>query len=342
MNYKTLSTVRSALSVPRSNHFAPLYVALIALAISAVSATHTKALQLVVMATNTTAIPGAKVYTIGVNVTDSDVQLGASGVYNDDLELLGITFTGDGTNPRQASGPSNRNDLQSIQSGFIDQAALNNPVAPGFAAGPPLTLTAPGNSALYADSWWYLSGSATLQGIVDSLGDTGVVTTNAASDGSGTYTIGPTNNVGAAGYTWFDNVTPPTAGPSGTSMELPSGEYGPVFPRTDFMNANDFRGSVLSSQFQNGELTVPLLQIATSGTLSIGYDSAQGGTFLRVGSFQTNVLGGDSFIDPDPHAILDYNTNTIHGTPEPSTIVLAALGMVALLACKKWRIMQPS
>jgi hypothetical protein len=39
---------------------------------------------------------------------------------------------------------------------------------------------------------------------------------------------------------------------------------------------------------------------------------------------------------------LSEPSQLIAPTPEPSTIVLAALGMVALLAGKKWRIMRTS
>lgn len=83
---------------------------------------------------------------------------------------------------------------------------------------------------------------------------------------------------------------------------------------------------------------IPLVQVRVAGSLSLQYLS-QGGSSLDFidlidpnanFQYQFNVLGGAK--DTDPHAILDFNTDTIHALPEPQSIALAmaALTMGAL------------
>ena len=149
-------------------------------------ATSARAISLVVMATNATAIPGEKVFTVGVRVTAADVAAGFSnsGPGGEVLGLQYVTFTGGASGPIHASGAANQPDIQSVQSRFIDASAGNN-------GGPPsVNLGNLGNNAFYNDSWWYSSSTGTLQGAVDNAGDAGTVTTIPASDGSGVYTLG--------------------------------------------------------------------------------------------------------------------------------------------------------
>ena len=134
------------------------------------------AISLVVMATNTTAILGDSVYTVGVHVTAADVAAGGA---NPVLFVQNVTFTGGAAGPVHSTGSGNKPDVQSVQSGPIDSSAINN-------GGPPsANLGSAGNNAFYKDSWWYNTAGGTLQGVIDSAGDPGTVTTKPASDGSG-------------------------------------------------------------------------------------------------------------------------------------------------------------
>jgi hypothetical protein len=94
--------------------------------------------ELVVMATNTSAVPGAKVYTIGAQITQDEVLKGGANpaLYIQELFL--------GTNVLNSSQTNayNPKQLQTIQAQYIDPAAENNPVAPSFGAGPPINLSA--------------------------------------------------------------------------------------------------------------------------------------------------------------------------------------------------------
>ena len=95
---------------------------------------------------------------------------------------------------------------------MIDNDTSHNPAAPGGTNGPAAGFTsAATNTQLFKDSWWYSGTTATLQGVIDSSGDAGTVTTNPATDGSGIFTIsnqpgtaatgpGGTAAVGATGY----------------------------------------------------------------------------------------------------------------------------------------------
>ena len=144
--------------------------AILAAAVVLAMATSAQAISLVVMATNTTAIPGEKVFTIGVKVTAADVAA-AGPNSNAVLVVQNVTFTGGATGPIHASGAGNQPDVSGVQSNFINSSAINN-------GGPPsASLGTSGNNAFYKDSWWYNSAGGTLQGINDSSGDTGTVTT---------------------------------------------------------------------------------------------------------------------------------------------------------------------
>ena len=68
-----------------------------------VLATATKAVSLVVMATNATAIPGEKVFTIGIQIRQADLTAPGTGV-NPVLTMQDVTFAG----MRQRAYSSNR------------------------------------------------------------------------------------------------------------------------------------------------------------------------------------------------------------------------------------------
>ena len=82
--------------------------AILAAAVVLAMATSAQAISLVVMATNTTAVPGEKVFTIGVKVTAADVAA-AGPNSNAVLVVQNVTFTGG------AGGPIDLNR-------FIEQA----------------------------------------------------------------------------------------------------------------------------------------------------------------------------------------------------------------------------
>ncbi|HEY1600579.1 MAG TPA: PEP-CTERM sorting domain-containing protein [Pirellulales bacterium] len=267
-----------------------------------ISASNLQAVELVVMATNTTAVPGAKVYTVGVQVTQADLAAQSGGV---PLGLQELAFVGPILNSKQTTA-YDPTQLQTIQSQYIDVAAGNNPVAPGNVAGPPINLSPAGQSALYDSSWWYWSSTGRLNGVADSSGNSNVITSSPAADGSGVYTVGPTSNVGASGALW-QPIFP--SNPTLPGMSAIFAEYGSLGV-PDYINQPPF-----SNLFVNGVYTAPLAQIVASGDVSIPYQPFGGtgsGTqgMLIVGTTGFNFLGGNSLIDP--HAVLDFSTNTIH------------------------------
>jgi uncharacterized repeat protein (TIGR03803 family) len=296
-----------------------LATAFIAAAVILTVAGSTRAAKLVVMATNSTAVPGEKVFTIGVQVTSADISQAGSSVQ---LLVQNLTFGGSSGGPLQQTGTNNVPDIQTVQSVFIQNAVGNNGGPPTNAA-----LGANGIKALYQDSWWYSSGTGTLTGAVDSNGDTGVVTTNPAADGSGVYTIGPTNNVGVTGELFRPIVTgivPPNA-TTGHTMSY-TGDLGP-FPG-GFLDQLP-----LSGLFVQGVLDVPLAQIVAKGNIAIPNPA---NTFIAIGQHTFNVMGGNPNVDPGAH--LDFATNQIM-LPEPSAIALALGGacVMAMVAVRRLR-----
>jgi len=178
-------------------------------------ATSAQAVSLVVMAVNSSdGIAGAKTYTIGVQITSTDVAAGGA---NPVLFVQNVTVTGNASGPIQQTGSSGKTDVQAVQAGPLDGSATVN-------GGPPSDpLGAAGANAFYRDSWWYNTAAGTLTGIVDSAGDPGVVTTNPAGDGSGVYTMGSfptsgTNAVGTTGYTFFSSGSPGAVPANGTTL----------------------------------------------------------------------------------------------------------------------------
>lgn len=279
-------------------------------AVGLLFASQAQAVELVVMATNTTAVPGDKVYTIGVQVTQAEVDLAATGPASSNvvLGLQELAFQGGVANLKQTT-PYNPTQIQGIQAQYIDNAAYNNPVAPSFGAGPPGDLGTAGNQALYNSSWWYFGSTGRLMGVNDSTGNTGVVTANPAADGSGVYTVGPTNNIGPTGAAWepFFPNSPQTPQPQG--MSAIEAFYGGIGPGS-YINQAPFTG-----QYVNGVLTVPLAQIVASGDVTIPYQMTNpplngGQGMLILSQLSYNFLGGSAQVDP--HAVIDFSTDTIH------------------------------
>jgi len=314
--------------------------AFLAAAVVLAMATSAQAVSLVVMAVNSSdGIAGAKTYTIGVKITAADVSAGGA---NPVLFVQNITATGSANGPIQQSGAANRPDVQNVQTAVLDVSAVNN-------AGPPSDpLGTAGANSFYRDTWWYNSANGTLQGVIDSAGDAGIVTTNPAGDGSGVYTMGSfptsgTNAVGTTGYTFFSSGSPGAVPANGTTLQTitNSGLFGPT--GADFLNPssgapfsdpNHILGDLLVAN--GGTLTVPLLQIVAKGNVSLPSPGGGAGTFLEVGTPIYNVLGGPQNVDPG--AILDFTNNTIHGTtPEPGSLVLAGLGALGLALLWKRR-----
>jgi len=301
----------------------------LAAAVVLAMATSAQAVTLVVMATNTTAIAGSKVYDSGVKITSTDVALGGA---NPVLLVQNLTFTGGATGPGQATGLNNKQDIQTVW-GTLDGASAGG--GPSFPPG-----SANAATQLYKDSWWYSGGTGTLQGTIDSAGDQGTVTTVPASDGSGVYAQGPGALVGTTGYLFQPEATGIVGGASANSTMSYTGLFGPL--GADFLNPsagapfsdpNHILGDLLVAN--GGTLTVPLAQIITTGNVPIPSAIAGGaGTFIEVGTPTYNVLGGP--VGTDPGAFISYATNSIGPVvPEPGTFVLGAMGAVGLALA--WR-----
>jgi MYXO-CTERM domain-containing protein len=303
--------------------------------------TSAQAVQLVVLSVNTTAVPGDKVFTIGVKVSQSDVTAPGAG-NNPPLFAQGITFTGSANGPIQAAGSNNKQDVQTVQ-GNIDNDTSGNPQAPGGLNGPAAGFTAAAtNTQLFKDSWWYSGATATLQGVIDSSGDSGTVTTNPATDGSGIYTIsnapgtaatgpGGTAAVGATGYLFQPIATGIVGGTTSLSTMSYSGLFGPT-------GANALDAAPLAGLFSGGFLTVPLAQIIASGNVAIPdtYNGGQG-QFLSIGQVPYDLAGAKA--GTDTPLLLNFATGTITGgtTPEPGTFLLAGMGALGLLLALRRR-----
>jgi hypothetical protein len=324
-----------------------------------VSAPPVHALSLVVMAYNNNltsidpTLAGYTAYEIGVKFTSFDVAAGTPpGSGSPLLGLQNLMFVGDGSSSPYQS-PDSVDDVQSVQSQYINPDSKNaaNQVGPSNKSGPDVNLGVANSGVtqedLFTDSWWF-SGSASgvLRGIFNSNAQMGTITTNNAADHSGVYAIGQaatssmsamgTLAVGKTGYVWGPEATGliPDSG-TGTTMEMGSAFFGPIGANyvnpsagAPFSDPNHILGDMLVAN--GGTLTVPLAQIVANHNVHIpsAYDGG-GGTFLLVGAETRNVLGGP--VGTDPGAFLSIADNAI--VPEPSTLILAALGL-ALLA---WR-----
>ena len=301
---------------------------LIAVILIAISSTAHGA-QLTVMAVNTTAVPGAKVFTIGIKVTSADVTrtigaLGAPPSTGIPLLIQNIEFVGGPNGPIQALSskghPANQPNIQGVQTNFIDPQPVYPPTND--------QLTGDGADALYRDSWWYSGnvGPGALIGYNDLAGTTiGVVTTTPDT------TLGPTSNVGSTGYLW----QPLATGLSGGNTNLSSMEFTGVFGPA---GANLLNFAPLSGLFTPDPttaehlptLTVPLAQIVATGNVSIFDQYNHGlGDFIAVGQVAYDMSGHPA--GTDASIFLDYANNRISFNPEPAAGVLAALGASGLL-----------
>ena len=95
-------------------------------AVVLMTATTANAISLVVMSVDTASVPGEKVFTIGVQVTQAD--LAAPGVGNNPpLAVQNLTFIGGANGPFHQSGATNEPNIQALQTDFIDPAAVGGP-----------------------------------------------------------------------------------------------------------------------------------------------------------------------------------------------------------------------
>ncbi|HEY4313049.1 MAG TPA: hypothetical protein VGN12_26590 [Pirellulales bacterium] len=322
----------------------------IAMAILLLPVRAAQAVQLAIMnvathATNSVIPAGEEVVTFGIQLSESDL-IGAG--TNPVLLVQNLAFVGNGIVPSNATGTANKVDVQDVQSSVVDPYAAANS-APAQQS----NLSTSDQQSLYADSWWYNSGSGVLQGVNDDSGLVGPLTNPA-------WQLGPIKNVGPTGFTWNADGTPGVqagdtalsalASPSGTNATtgqymIFNGIYGPN-------GSNTLTGSTLASQFVNGILTVPIAQIATTGDISIpgDYSNAAGagagrpgtGTFIDLigtgvsngptGNGTYNVFGGNPNIDP----ICVYNFGAQQfNFPEPGTFVLAGIAAVGVMLRSK-------
>lgn len=288
--------------------------AFFAAAVVLAMATSAQAVSLVVMATNTTAVAGAHVYTIGVRVTSAD--LAAPGVgSNPVLFVQHLSFPSTSVSTGlviQAAGTNNKPDLQTVQSVSLD------PQFPGPYSGGAAT-------QLYKDSWWYSSSGANgdaagiLDGQVDDIGNTGPITNNAF--------VGPT------GYVWQPQTDGIQGGVTATPTMTYTGIYGPL---TQGSNNQYLDQQPLAGQFVSGVLTVPLAQIVATGNVVLPFAYAAGqGQFLSVGQNPYDWLGAPATNPTPTPIVLDFTSNTIHTVPEPGTIALAGMGALGLVLA--WR-----
>ena len=318
--------------------------AIVATVVVLAMANSAQAVSLVVMAVNTSdGIAGAKTFTIGVQITAADV---AAGGQNAVLFVQNLTVTGGANGPIQQLGGVNKPDVQTLQTSVLDGSAVTNGGPPD-----PIVGTA-GNNAFYRDTWWYNSAGGALQGVVDSAGDSGTVTTVPAGDGSGVYTVGfggahnansGTNALGVTGYTFQPSGSPGAVPANGTNDQtitysglfgVTGANYLDPSPGGPFTDPNHILGDLLVAN--HGTLTVPILQLVAKGDVSFPSTPGDAGTFLEVGTQIYNVFGGPQ--SQDAFAYLDFANNRLSlPLPEPGTFVLAGLGAIGVALAWKRR-----
>ncbi|HEY1603470.1 MAG TPA: PEP-CTERM sorting domain-containing protein [Pirellulales bacterium] len=297
-------------------------------------ATSAQAVQLVVMAVNSNiGIAGAKAFTIGLQVTTADV---AANPGTPDLFVQNISITGNALGPIQAGGVNNVPDIQTAWT-FVDANSPNS-ISNGGSGGPSFPTAGAATTALYKDSWWYSSDFGSLQGIngfandgtTDNFG-----TVSTVDSGQGVYAQGPAAAMGTTGYLFRRLATGVTGGGAavgGNNADMGfSGIYGPL-------GQNRLDQAPLASQFVNGVLTVPLAQIISKGDIHLpDFYNNGAGQFIGIGGTAYNYFGGVAAASADPGVLtIDFATGQI-AIPEPSSLILAAFGGVALLAYRRRR-----
>jgi hypothetical protein len=318
-----------------------------------------QAVQLVVMsvathATNSIIPAGEQVVTFGVQVKAADL-VGAG--TNPVLVVQDVTFAGNGLTT-SAGIPFNQGGLTNIADVSAAQSIVNgsyaNQAGPDLVPAVQTDLALGGQRSLYADSWWYGSGSGTLTGVNSAAGTTGTLPS--------AWQLGPISAIGPTAFVWNsgtgvqagDTANQAVQSPTGTNATVGqymmfTGLYGPN-------GSNALTQSTLASQFVNGVLTVPLAQIVTTGDIQMPgtYSNAGGGvpsgpgtgTYLGLigdqvsngptGNGTYNLQGNDP--TSNPGIFYQFSTQTIQPqVPEPGTIVLAGLGALGLALAWKRR-----
>jgi hypothetical protein len=110
------------------------------------------------------------------------------------------------------------------------------------------------------------------------------------------------------------------------------GVYGPL-------GQNLLDQAPLASHFVNGVPTVPLAQIISKGDIHLPDFYNNGlGQFIGIGGTAYNFFGGVAAASPDPGVLtIKFATGQIL-LPEPSALIAAALGGLALLAYRRVQI----
>jgi len=298
---------------------------LLAAAVVLVIGTSAHAVQLVVMSVNSnTGVAGQKAFIIGVKIPKADLSAKGTGSLPT-LFAQNIIFAGGVNGPRNVAS-FNRPDIQSLQSGVIDNAGEFPPNNGDF--------TSKQLAQIYQDSWWFNSSTSLLYGTNDAAFNSGTIT---SSNGGA---IGPTAAVGITGYVFNRSGSAgiiPTNASDGQTMQY-SGLFGPV-------GSNTLDGAVLGPLFNaagsHGILTVPLAQIVATGNITLPDITDAGGgigTFLAIGQNAYDLSGAPA--GTNTPAFLDFENEVIAFgiVPEPGAFVLAAIGVLGLpLASRRHR-----
>jgi hypothetical protein len=307
--------------------------ALLAAILVLASATSCQAISLVVMASNSSpGVAGAKAFTIGIQIAQGDLLAPGVGAHPT-LALKNLTFLGSTPGPIQGPGPGNVPDIQSAWNN-VDLSSPNSILNDGFGAGgPSFPVTGSATTQLYKDSWWYSSPTGTLQGINGFTfeADTfGTVTT--VPNGGFVYAQGPGAAVGITGFLWApqgNGITGGGAASGGVSADMSyTGVYGPG-------GGLDLTSPAFASQFINGILTLPLAELIIKGDVGIQTSFALG-EYLSFGQATYDIPNVTDLV----FANNQLQFATFVRVPEPSSLVLAALGVCGVLMAHRQRAMR--
>jgi PEP-CTERM motif len=293
------------------------------------SSASSRAATLVVMAVNTNpGVAGARTFTIGVRIYQSDLLRPGVGAHPT------LTIHDFGFLAGNSSGPVQFANVPDLQTAWNTLDANSpNSIANGDAGGPSFPApSGPPTNELYRDSWWYSSPTGTLQGINGFAPDQSTDffgTVSTVNSGQGVYAQGPGALVGTTGNLWSPVDTGITGGASSGAAVGFSGVFGPN-------GGIDLTSPDITSQFNSGTLTIPLMQVVAKGFLGAtsNYDQGQ---YISIGGANFNFAGGDESTNAD-HLIGGLNfqsPSNLFITPEPGTLTLAAFGAVAAIFA--WR-----